>query len=83
MLHQAPGTDEPHTQPGLRDIAAVEDFAQIRNSRAGIADANNEHLGGRVLDEKFYKSAFGISEGVASQFRSRGREPDLFLVLKP
>src|ERR1700728_3504855 len=82
MLHQTPSSDKSHTQASLRDVAAIEDLAQIGNSRACIADANNEHLRGRVLNKKFYKTAFGIWEGVASQFRSRSGEPDLFLVLK-
>src|ERR1700739_3399570 len=82
MLHEAFGADDSLAQAGPGDIAAVKDFAQVWNSRPCIADAHEEHLRLSVAHPKLYKSALGVAEGVARQFRRCGRQPNLFLVLK-
>ena len=82
MLHEAFGADDSLAQTGLGDIAAIEDFVQVWNSRSRIADAHQEHLRLSVSHPKLYKSALCVAEGVARQLRRCGRQPDLFLMFK-
>ncbi len=83
LIHQPARPDYAETHSRLRVVAAFENGVQIVDSRALVADFDDEELGGcAALYEVLDFSASGIFEGVAGDFGERGRDAGLILSVK-
>src|SRR4051794_12356805 len=81
-VHQPLRTDNALPHPRRRLVHAIQHIVQVRNSRTGIANTNDQSLGLVHLEQKFHLTVLCVSECVARHLRGRSGHTDLILTIE-